>query len=142
MKCHLLVCCLLFATASRAESNVENLEAEHRSAKPEPFLDRLAAFFSGAGNKKDKRPPPLQPQLPHLHTQTAAASVPRPVAVRPPLPPRPHINPPVAPPQIPLRKQHNPVYQSVASSNNFQTFVNPGQGKQRANATDAIPVPA
>ena len=58
----------------------------------------------------------------------------RPVAVKPPLPPRP----PLPPNNIPLRKQFkppvSPVYsagQSVAPSNNLQTFVQPGPGKKK-----------
>lgn len=119
MKCHsyILVLCLLKLINAEAElSTVEELTAEHRSAKPEPFLDRLAAFFTGSTEKK----------------QSAAASVQRPVAVLPPRPPLP----PSRPNNIPLRKQSYkpkpaPVYQgqSVAPSNNFQTFVQPAPGK-------------
>lgn len=118
MKCHylLLVFCLLKLINAEAELKaVEELTAEHRSAKPEPFLDRLAAFFTGGS--VDKK-------------QSTAASVQRPVAVLPPRPPLP----PARPNNIPLRKQSYkpaPVYQgqSVAPSNNFQTFVQPGPGK-------------
>ena len=31
-----------------------DLEAEHRGAKTEPFLDRIASFFGGGNDKKNK----------------------------------------------------------------------------------------
>ena len=71
MKCHHLIVfftylIVLSRASPEAETlNVEELEAEHRSAKPEPFLDRLAAFFSGVSHNK-KGPG-------HVHTPSAPA---------------------------------------------------------------------
>ena len=128
MKCHLVLLSLISIFQLNNISLVtsqetEELVAEHRSAKPEPFLDRLAAFFSGGQNDKKY----------HQQQQQTSASVQRPVAVKPPLPPRPPNLPKLPKPQIPLRKsgppRPKPVYQgqSVAPSNNFATFVQPGK---------------
>jgi len=133
MKCHLvLLFCIISLHSSVTSQETDELLAEHRSAKPEPFLDRLAAFFSGAGGQNDKKYQPPPPQ----YQQIPSASVHRPVAVKPPSPPRPPNLPklPQPPPAVPLRKsgpaRPNPVYQgqSVAPSNNFATFVQPGFG--------------
>ena len=130
MKCHLVLVystlCLFQALSSQASADLpdlknEELIAEHRSAKPEPFLDRLASFFSGGSSTANN-------QNKKIHHQLTSASVQRPVAVKPPLPPRP---PSLPRPNIPLRKtgpsRPQPVYngQSAAPSNNFQTFVKP-----------------
>ena len=130
MKCHLVLFFSLISFLSSVTSQEpEDLVAEHRSAKPEPFLDRLAAFFSGAGQNDKKYQPPPPPPF-----QQTSASVQRPVAVKPPLPPRPPNLPKLPqPPPAPIRKsgpaRPNPVYQgqSVAPSNNFATFVKPGK---------------
>ena len=139
MKCHLVLISLfsvlqlssnIHSVTSQETLKTEELVAEHRSAKPEPFLDRLAAFFSGGQNDK---------KFQHQQQQTSA-SVQRPVAVKPPLPPRPP-GPPSLPKltkPLPIRKsgppRAQPVYQgqsyqgqSVAPSNNFATFVKPGK---------------
>lgn len=118
-KCHQLCLVLTVIAYSlvQAESDPalspnEDLPVEHRAAKPEPFLDRIAAFFSGATNTQDR-----------LQT---SASVQRPTVLRP--------RPPL-PPQIPLKPQPQYVrpprqpdsYQQP--SNNFPTIVSPGPGK-------------
>ena len=137
MKCHLVLIslfsvlqlsCNIHSVTSQETLKTEELVAEHRSAKPEPFLDRLAAFFSGGQNDKK------------FQQQQTSASVQRPVAVKPPLPPRPP-GPPSLPKltkPLPIRKsgppRAQPVYQgqsyqgqSVAPSNNFATFIKPGK---------------
>jgi len=152
MKCHLVLISLfsvlqlssnIHSVTSQETLKTEELIAEHRSAKPEPFLDRLAAFFSGGQNDK---------KFQHQHQQTSA-SVQRPVAVKPPLPPRPP-GPPSLPKltkPLPIRKsgppRAQPVYQgqsyqgqSVAPSNNFATFVKPAFGndlKRNINSQSA-----
>ena len=119
----LISICQLNNISLVTSQETEELVAEHRSAKPEPFLDRLAAFFSGAGQNDKKYP----------NQQQTSASVQRPVAVKPPLPPRPPNLPKLHKPQAPIRKsgppRPKPVYQgqSVAPSNNFATFVQPGK---------------
>ena len=134
MKCHLVLIFSILqlssihSVTSQELLKTEELVAEHRSAKPEPFLDRLAAFFSGGQNDKKYQ----------QQGQQTSASVQRPVAVKPPLPPRPPSIPKIPKPQAPLRKsgaaRPKPVYQgqsyqgqSVAPSNNFATFVKPGK---------------
>ena len=128
MKCHFnirvsAIVCLYFASAvflvhasPDAETlTVDELTAEHRSAKPEPFLDKIAAFFAGNTRKQDVKKP--------TYPQTAA-SVPRPQYVRPPVPPKPPVRPQN------LLKRPQPVYdQQPSSSNNFDRFSNAGPGK-------------
>eukprot|EP00093_Oithona_nana_P000528 00528.XXX_2216_2581_1 [CDS] Oithona nana genome sequencing. len=102
--CHLILFCTVLIIPALADAElpttvVEELEAEHRSAKPEPFLEKLAAAIFGSNNDKtsNKRPPPRAP--------------------RPPQPPR-----------IPLKTRPQPVYngpQVSAASNNVQSFAPP-----------------
>ena len=122
--CHflLLASALALALATpEAETKVEELEAEHRSAKPEPFLEKLAAAIFGSNDKTSSKRP--------VYQQTAG-SVQRPVAVKPPrvpLAPRPP-----QPPRIPLQKRPQPVYNGpqVSASNNVQSFAPPQTGKK------------
>ena len=127
MKCHLfiLVCLHLIASNAKADAEaetlpIEDLQAEHRSAKPEPFLDKIAAFFAGGNTRKhDKK---------QTYPQQTAASVPRPQYVRPPLPPQPPKRPTnllqKRPPKPP------PSYdQQTSASQNFGAFTNQSPGK-------------
>ena len=134
MKCHSILCLLVIiggqyswvkASPEAETLSVDELTAEHRSAKPEPFLDKIAAFFSGNTRKQDK------PTYQH-----GAASVPRPQYVRPPVPPKPPVRPPnllKRPPPPPNKPQ--PVYsagnkidQNPSASSNFNSFASPGAG--------------
>jgi hypothetical protein len=38
---------------------IADLEAEHRGAKTEPFLDRIASFFGGGSSDKKNKPSPV-----------------------------------------------------------------------------------
>ena len=122
--CHfLLLSCLIVYAASSPEAEtlqVEELEAEHRSAKPEPFLEKLAAAIFGSNEKSGQKRP--------VYQQTSA-SVQRPVAVKPPRPP---LAPrPPTPPKIPIRRPQ-PVYNGpqASPSNNVPSFApQPGSGK-------------
>ena len=128
MKCHLIFCLLVIGVCQswvqaspEAETlSVDELTAEHRSAKPEPFLDKIAAFFSGNTRKQDKP----------TYQQHGAASVPRPQYVRPPVPPKPPVRPPNLLKRPPPKPQ--PVYsghdQSSSASSNFNSFASPGAG--------------
>ena len=96
MKCHCsrtFVAILAFSVAVNfvscdSESDPDpssspDLEAEHRGAKTEPFLDRIASFFGGGSNDKKAKPTQVSPvyQRPGLQAQ---ASQQRPVvATRP-----------------------------------------------------------
>ena len=126
MKCHSILCLLVIiggqswvqASPEAETLSVDELTAEHRSAKPEPFLDKIAAFFAGNTRKQDK------PTYQH-----GAASVPRPQYVRPPVPPKPPVRPPNLLKRPPSKPQ--PVYghdQSSAASSNFNSFASPGAG--------------
>ena len=57
----IFICLALSLAVAAADSKVGNpdLLVEHRSASPEPFLDRLATALFGSGEKKksDKRKP-------------------------------------------------------------------------------------
>lgn len=83
-----LVGALLLAAlgAVSGDSELESLDVEHRSAKAEPFLDRIASLFTGGGEKKADHPPPgpiyRQPKPPPR--LQGASSLQRPVAVSPP----------------------------------------------------------
>ena len=131
-------------------SALSDVEAEHRGAKTEPFLDRIASFFGGGAN--DKKAKPVSPvyQRPSGGLQAQASQqrpvlVPRPAgsgygapsistygaptgstygAPPPPPPPTP-VRPPVRAP-APVSPSRPPVYQPpVAASNNFPTYVSP-----------------
>ena len=128
MKCHLfiLVCLHLFASNANADAEaetlpIEDLQAEHRSAKPEPFLDKIAAFFAGGNTRKhDKKP---------TYPQQTAASVPRPQYVRPPLPPQPPKRPTNL---LQKRPKPPPSYdQQTSASQNFGAFTNQSPGKTK-----------
>lgn len=123
---------------------ISDLEAEHRGAKTEPFLDRIASFFGGGSGEKKAKPSPVYQRPGGLQAQ---ASLQRPVvATRPPsgygVPPTvtygaPPTNsygapaPPPPPPRAPARPPqpvtpNRPPYQPpVAASNNFPTYVQP-----------------
>ena len=125
-------------------TGASDLEAEHRGAKTEPFLDRIASFFGG-GEKKNK-PSPVY-QRPGLQAQ---ASQQRPVVATRPnsgyaIPPTvtatygapagssngalqpPVVRPPARAPPPPVTPTRSPAYQPpVAASNNFPTYVSPG----------------
>ncbi len=133
-------------------SALSDVEAEHRGAKTEPFLDRIASFFGGGAN--DKKAKPVSPvyQRPSGGLQ-AQASQQRPVAVPrptgsgygapsistygaptgstygappPPPPPQTPVRPPVRAP-APVSPSRAPIYQQppAAASNNFPTYVSP-----------------
>ncbi len=55
-----LAACLAALAAADSKVGNPDLVLEHRSAKPEPFLDRLATALFGSGdkNKSDKKKPP------------------------------------------------------------------------------------
>ena len=120
--CHFILVSSIVLANAEAElptTVVEELEAEHRSAKPEPFLEKLAAAIFGSNDKTGKRP---------VYQQTAG-SIQRPVAVKPPRAPRPP-----QPPRIPLKTRPQPVYNGpqASASNNVQSFAPPqaGPGKK------------
>ena len=133
MKCHSILCLLVIiggqysgvqASPEAETLSVDELTAEHRSAKPEPFLDKIAAFFSGNTRKQDK------PTYQH-----GAASVPRPQYVRPPVPPKPPVRPPNLLKRPPPPNKPQPVYsagnkidQNPSASSNFNSFASPGAG--------------
>jgi hypothetical protein len=118
---------------SKTTTLTEDLPVEHRGAKPEPFLDQIAAFFGGGGNANKKVGHQNQQKRPMPIYQQTSASIQRPQSIR--APPRPP-----TPPQIPLRPQKRPqpppprYTQNQAPSNNFQTFVPPStsQGKTKS----------
>ena len=116
--CHFILVSSIVLANAEAElptTVVEELEAEHRSAKPEPFLEKLAAAIFGSNDKTGKRP---------VYQQTAG-SIQRPVAVKPPRAPRPP-----QPPRIPLKTRPQPVYNGpqASASNNVQSFAPPQSG--------------
>ena len=121
--CHLILFCIVLIIPALADAElpttvVEELEAEHRSAKPEPFLEKLAAAIFGSNNDKTSNKRPVY--------QQTSGSIQRPVAVKPPRAPRPP-----QPPRIPLKTRPQPVYngpQVSAASNNVQSFAPPQSG--------------
>ena len=143
MRLKILICLLVAAAAAvNAESNPESnpdLAAEHRSAKPEPFLEKLASALgfgssSSPNNEKKYRPPkppgrpkpvykrpPVQHGLPSIQKPIVAASRPASGGYGAPKAPaighRPPARPPVRPPLTP------------AASNNFPNYFN-GGGKR------------
>jgi len=106
MRLYISPACLLlllnYVVLSMAESDAsasasaELIEAEHRSPKAEPFLERIASLFGGGGGATDKKGLPAghrpvkkgpvyrAPKPPPPRRQSAAGSVQRPIAVSPP----------------------------------------------------------
>lgn len=157
MKCHRQLLTILVVSLAInsciGDAVSESLVAEHRSAKPEPFLKRLQeALFGSTAKKSDKPPqggpppkrgpvykrPPIQQALPSLQTPV--------VATRPQNRPRP-INdgygapqaPPISRPQGPaVRPPRPPVvqpggssqYQPAASNNFPNVFGGSGSGRR------------
>ena len=105
-----------------SESAAVDMAAEHRSAKPEPFLDRLASLFGGGSNKNDKngnngaRPNPVYPQRP----------LGKPYGPPPRPPRRPVLPPPPSQPQIKPQPPKQPTRYQAQPSNSLPTFVSPG----------------
>ena len=145
-----IIVALAVIAAVNAETNPEpDLAAEHRSAKAEPFLEKLASALGfGSSNEKQyrppnkpikkanrpkpvyKRPPKTQQTLPSVHKPVVASrptggyGAPQapPLVSRPQQPRPPAIRPPIAP----------------AASNSFPTYFGGGggsQGRQRVNNT-------
>ena len=140
MKCHPLSLAVLLATAALALADKTVDVAEHRAAKPEPFLDRLASALFGSTNEKKsdnnkqpqrpkpvyKRPPPqVQQALPSFQTPVVAA--------RPQSGYGPPRAPPITqtqknplnngPPRRPPSAQYKP-----AASNSFPSYFGSGGG--------------
>ena len=124
--CLALAFAVLSVKADPESAVVEEFPAEHRGAKPEPFIDRLVSLFSSSDPKRDKngKPRPVYPQRP----VKPYGPPPRPGPVRK--------RPPVTNPQPPR-------YQQAAPSNNLPTYVSPGSSgkvfKSIIYLTDFLP---
>ena len=138
MKCHRLLCItlVLAAAVSLAHADKSIDEAEHRAAKPEPFLDRLAsALFGSSTDKKSEqkkvgqRPPrPVYNKRPPPYKLNAQPSFQTPVVAQPP---QNSYGAPQAPPitsnnLVPQRRPQ-PQYKPSAS-NSFPSYFNGGNG--------------